>query len=384
MPVVAVSRERSARKIIGLLFLEGLLIFAGVTASFWAEEWRERRDDLDTYRHLLEEIYFNATIDESGLPIGIGSNNLALKYALELVVLDVPLSSDPPLYVRLDHVFGDATSTVNTAGYVRLSNTSLRIPYDETTVALDNAFLMLANTTATMERTNEEIGELRAAHWRSAGMISCTGESANDGSQVLMDRPYMAEIRDLLYEADRCIAEEENEARARALILQPEFRSAVRQVIDLRQQLAYGFGWQQMTLDAIQAAIETRVPDVRLPVASMELMSWPEVTTEQTERRTAMRRTGTDSWEATLDLDPGYVKFRANGDWSVNWGAPFPNIIDAPWFFFNSERIRVDDVFPAGTAHLNGMNLPVRGGTYRVTFDSRTGAYRFDPVEAGS
>jgi hypothetical protein len=42
--------------------------------------------------------------------------------------------------------------------------------------------------------------------------------------------------------------------------------------------------------------------------------------------------------------------------------------------------VRVEDVFPAGTAHLNGMNLPVRAGIYRVRFNVRTGEYTFEPA----
>lgn len=75
---------------------------------------------------------------------------------------------------------------------------------------------------------------------------------------------------------------------------------------------------------------------------------------------------------------------RATGDGRVNRAAGFPSIIDAPNVSFDSKGIRVEDVFPAGTAQLNGMNLPVRGGTCGVMFDSRTGACRFDQVEAGT
>jgi hypothetical protein len=54
------------------------------------------------------------------------------------------------------------------------------------------------------------------------------------------------------------------------------------------------------------------------------------------------------------------------------------NVIDAPGYLWSSEKVRLEDVFPSGTAHMHGMNLPVRSGTYRVTFDSRTGEYSFE------
>ena len=196
-----------------------------------------------------------------------------------------------------------------------------------------------------------------------------------------MDRAYMSEIRDLFYPEGECVTQAENEARARELLQRPEFRNAVRQVIDLRQNVAWALGLQLDVIADLKAAIELRIPDVSLPVVSMELMSWPEVTTAETERRTPMERTGPHEWEATVELTDGFIKFRANEDWSINWGAPFPHIIDAPSFLWNSDRIRVEDVFPAGEGAFNGMNLPVRAGTYHVTFNSRTGEYAFEAAE---
>ena len=136
-------------------------------------------------------------------------------------------------------------------------------------------------------------------------------------------------------------------------------------------------GGQQQILASIQAAIETRLPDVGLPIVSMELITWPMVTTVETEREVPMRQTGPHTWEAAAELTEGFIKFRANEDWSINWGAPFPDIIDAPGFLWNSDRVQVEDLFPSGTAHFSGMNLPVRAGTYRVTFNSRTREYLF-------
>ncbi|MGL2966238.1 T9SS type A sorting domain-containing protein [Flavobacterium sp. XGLA_31] len=52
----------------------------------------------------------------------------------------------------------------------------------------------------------------------------------------------------------------------------------------------------------------------------------------------------------------GEAKFRQNGAWDVNWGAPF---------------------FPVGSATLGGPNIAVTGGTYNVVFNKNTGAYSF-------
>ncbi len=147
-----------------------------------------------------------------------------------------------------------------------------------------------------------------------------------------------------------------------------------------RQVSAWLIGWQSDAIRAIKSAIETRLPDVSLPVVSMELINWPAGVPGKD--RAARRRSGPvrATRRGSTDLHGGIRKFKANDEWSINWGAPFPNIIDAPGYLWSSEQVRVEDVFPAGTAHMHGMNLPIRGGTYRVTFNSQTFEYSFEEV----
>src|SRR4029078_2528840 len=52
----------------------------------------------------------------------------------------------------------------------------------------------------------------------------------------------------------------------------------------------------------------------------------------------------------------GELKFRANHDWTVNWGS---------------------GDFPAGVGVQDGPNIPVTAGEYNITFSSFTGAYNF-------
>jgi hypothetical protein len=380
MPLALLKEGTDVRKVLGLLVLEAAVIFGGISSSFWMEEWRQQREDEDTYAHLLEEIYYNATLDRASIPISIASNNLALKDALQLTVLNNAELSDAELYDRLDHVFSYVGAAGTTAGYNRLANTSLSIPFDETMLTLDTSYEFYDGLEEGLQEIGGQIAELRAEHWRSAGMISCTGAEANDGTVILMERPYMSEIRALLYPDGECITQPDNSARARELLSRPAVRNAVRQIVDLRQNAAWLMGLQQGELEQIRAAIERRLPDVGLPIVSMELISWPLETNETTERHAPMRSTGPHTWEATAELSEGFMKFKANQDWSLNWGARFPDIIDAPRFLWNSDRVRVEDVFPAGTAHLNGMNLPVRAGIYRVRFNVRTGEYTFEPA----
>jgi hypothetical protein len=64
----------------------------------------------------------------------------------------------------------------------------------------------------------------------------------------------------------------------------------------------------------------------------------------------------------SIDLTTGEAKFRAEGAWTVNWGA-------TDW--------------PTGIGTQDGPNIPVTGGTYGVTLNSATGEYAFgDPLSS--
>jgi hypothetical protein len=64
-------------------------------------------------------------------------------------------------------------------------------------------------------------------------------------------------------------------------------------------------------------------------------------------------------WTRRVEVNNGEAKFRANNDWSVNWGG---------------------GTFPSGIATQDGPNIPVVAGEYIVTFNSTTGEYNFEEV----
>ncbi|MEP6792818.1 MAG: T9SS type A sorting domain-containing protein [Saprospiraceae bacterium] len=61
-------------------------------------------------------------------------------------------------------------------------------------------------------------------------------------------------------------------------------------------------------------------------------------------------------WKLRVVLTDGELKFRANHDWTVNWGAAD---------------------FPFGVGIRDGVNIPVTAGEYNVYFSSFTGQYAF-------
>lgn len=61
-------------------------------------------------------------------------------------------------------------------------------------------------------------------------------------------------------------------------------------------------------------------------------------------------------YSRVFTLVEGELKFRADDDWAVNWGA---------------------STFPGGIGVQNGANIPAQAGTYFITFNSLTGEYYF-------
>ncbi len=72
---------------------------------------------------------------------------------------------------------------------------------------------------------------------------------------------------------------------------------------------------------------------------------------------TDMERISDDEWRLEITLIDGFAKFRADDDWTINWGS---------------------NTFPAGTGVQGGADIPVIAGDYVVTFNSLTGEYFFD------
>lgn len=62
-------------------------------------------------------------------------------------------------------------------------------------------------------------------------------------------------------------------------------------------------------------------------------------------------------YDLLVDLTANDVKFRADDDWAINWGA---------------------STFPTGTGIQGGPNIPIsEAGRYYITFDTKNGSYNF-------
>lgn len=62
-------------------------------------------------------------------------------------------------------------------------------------------------------------------------------------------------------------------------------------------------------------------------------------------------------WTISITLTDGAAKFRADDEWTVNWGS---------------------DTYPVGVGTQDGSDIPVIAGDYLITFNSNTGDYYFE------
>ena len=62
-------------------------------------------------------------------------------------------------------------------------------------------------------------------------------------------------------------------------------------------------------------------------------------------------------WTLNITLKAGEAKFRANDDWSINWG---------------------NYTFPYGVGTQDGNNIRLPSGNYKISFNSKTGVYSFE------
>ncbi|MFN7117910.1 MAG: SusF/SusE family outer membrane protein [Saprospiraceae bacterium] len=102
----------------------------------------------------------------------------------------------------------------------------------------------------------------------------------------------------------------------------------------------------------------------RTRIYSIEFVKFPSIgiigsaTPGGWDADTDMTDKGDGTFQLLIALKDGEAKFRANDSWDTNWGG---------------------GDFPKGIGTQNGPNIPVKAGTYKVTFKPATGEYNFEP-----
>jgi len=380
-PLVEESKKPKNRW--AALALELVVIFVGITASFWVDEWREKRQDTETFNRILSQIYYDVHVDEAVLIAQAASNNEALLYTGDLVLRDKELPPADELFRQLEIVFSDVQPSPSLGGYSRLVNTPLAIPVNDVQLSLDEGFGLYLNNYNALVRKVEELRDVRASYWSNTGIVSCP-----IGVQEMPIDPRVAGALDLeaqfaparaaVQDQEECLPDPSNQQIALRAMRDPEFRLGLRRVMQIRENMAMWLARLRTRVESLRAQLETSLPDITLPVETLGLVGSATPVGWDVANALPMRRVGTHDWMLEVRLEDGEVKFAANGSYTMDWGAPRPWVARGSYMGFEEGLIAVDEFVSSGTARFKGVNIPVKAGHYQVRFNTQSGEYSFE------
>jgi hypothetical protein len=359
-----------------VFLLEILAIFIGITASLMVDDWRQRRDEVDTLEHLLEEIHANALVEQGILRMFFVGNSMEIASTLRFLY---PSSDKDNSLQTLRSIVIPPSHVDLRAGYDRLSATQFSIPLEETVIRLDEVFAQREIMVNDLSRDIFEARRVVGAFLEENNLLlGASGSSFR--AQTAVD--LINATNDLLSSDLERIISENLSAFERATESNPRFRGMIRHLLDLRYSINLRYvsliSWDEQ----IAGIVRNRIPNVSLPLQRLEIVG--SATGDDTwQKGIPLRERSNDpgTWSLDITLVDGELKFRTGADWALNWGASldFQNFSESrtDLFDFNGNP---EAVFPNGRAFLNGANIPVKAGRYRVIFDSRTFDYRFTTV----
>jgi hypothetical protein len=381
------------RKLSGLgrlrsLLLEVIAIFLGITASFAVEEWREERQDNETFRRYLEAIYYDVLREQVSLTYGVYGNNQAVATLNTLLTGEHDSIPGDRLLAMVDAAFAPWSMSPNDSSLRALMASDLSMPFDDT-------MQILTANYSTYSMMQDALQRLIADHNRTASQVSGEWGSvsnrtvmlpAPDGESLVsgrrLDRAEYAGLRQLFFDGDTFLPEQESVAKVRQFLQQAGTRQLLAQEMERVMQASDVALAIMYVSESFKSAIRTRFPDLRLSVRTLALVGsateggWAVARAVPLHRE----REGGDWWSADLTLGDGMAKFIANGDYSTSWGVkPAWAIVDPradPTHYLGDPAA----VFPSGVAMLDGQNLPIRAGRYRVRFNTHTFEYRFEAI----
>jgi len=380
-PLVEESKKPKNRW--AALALELVVIFVGITASFWVDEWREKRQDTETFNRILSQIYYDVHVDEAVLIAQAATNNEALLYAGGLVLRDEELPPADELFRQLGIVFNEIQVPPSLGGYSRLANTPLAIPVNDVQLSLDEGFGLYVNNYAALAGKVDELRNVRLSYWSSIGVVSCPNnvqEMPVDPATVdaLDLRGQLAPARAAVQDRGECLPDASNQEIALRAMGDPEFRLELRRVMQIRESMAWWLARLRTRVESIRTQLQTFLPDIALPVETLGLVGSATPVGWDVASALPMRRVGTHDWMLDVRLEDGDVKFAANGSYTMDWGAPRPWVARGSYMGFEEGLIAVDEFVPSGTAQFKGVNIPVKAGHYQVLFNTQSGEYSFE------
>jgi hypothetical protein len=371
------------------LILDVFAIFLGISASFLVEEWRQDRQDIQTFEHFLVAIYYDAEREQAVTSRIVYQNNQVIGALSVLLGKGVDALSDDELLALLNVVLQPWGQPRGDASYQALLEADLTQPLDDTMKQIHDLYAtrelffsirerLIDNHSATLAQTMGDWGLQTNApivSWDEAG-----GSLVTD---LRLDHPMYAGVRKLLEDYGEREFTRVSAERARRSLQDPANRRILQQVLH-RVIRSSDMAIAIMGTDQnIKAVVRERLPGIRLPVRSLGLVGsatragW---VLPQAEPLTPERGRN-DWWSAELTLTDGMAKFVANENYGTSWGVQYSwDVIDplAHETFYLGDP---DAVFPAGIGVLDGQNIPIRAGRYRVRFNVHTYEYAFDLLD---
>jgi len=342
-------------------FLDVLAIFIGITTSFWVEEMRSDRQRQDSLNEIIGEIRANLLTDQLRLTEILGREQECLNILSDFLADPGDDNRERLLSNKYCPLFHLSLAETNSGGYQRLLNSAQSYKFDENLFALDNLYNNMQLFDLASTKVSEDMFRL-ARMAREKFHLRQAFELRGDET---LNMPF-ADFRDLETDSD--------------------FVALLYQLRMYRLYWSNIAGSMSANIQVFLQLLEQQWPDAELPIRSLSLQGdgteAGDSSAEGWEKPTPLfrNRRKPQLWQAVVNLKDGFVKFRGNDTWDLNWGAPrakASKIVES----WSAEYANPDQVFPAGKAEFGGLNIPVEKGRYRVTFNSRTWEYRFEPVQ---
>jgi hypothetical protein len=367
------------------LLLEVFAIFLGISASFVVEEWRQDQQDLETFEHFLEAIYYDAEREQAVTKRIVYQNNQVVGALNVLLGEGAETLPDDELLGLLNVVLLPWGQLRGDASYQALLEADLRLPRDDTMQQIHDLYATRNLFFTIRERLIEDHSDaliLTMGDWGlqvNAPLVSWDEAGQSLVTDLRLDHPMFAGVRKLLQDYGEDRFTRNSAERARRSLQEPASRQVLQQVLQ-RVVRSSDMAIAVMGTDQnIKAVVRERLPDIRLPVRSLGLVGsatragWVLPRAEPL----APERGQSDWWSAEMTLTVGMAKFVANENYGTSWGVDYSwEVIDplAHETFYLGDP---DTVFPAGTGVLDGQNIPIRAGRYLVRFNTRTFEYQF-------
>ncbi|MDX1380751.1 MAG: hypothetical protein R3233_06505 [Xanthomonadales bacterium] len=371
------------------LLLEVFAIFLGISASFVVEEWRQERQDVEIFEHFLEAIYYDAAREQAVTSRIVYLNNQVVGALGVLLGPGADGLADDQLMALLNVVLQPWSQPRGDASYQALLAADLSLEHDDTMQQIHDLYATRDLFFTIRERLIEDHSRALAqamGDWglyTNAPIVSWDEAGGSLVTEPRLDHPMYAGVRKLLDDFGAAEFVRISAERARNSLRDPDSRRILNQTLQ-RVVRSSDMAIAVMGTDQnIQAVVRERLPDIRLPVRSLGLVGsatragWVLPQAEPLAPERGQR----DWWSAELTLTDGMAKFVANENYGTSWGTDYSWAVVDPLAHETFYLGDPDAVFPTGTGVLDGQNIPIRAGRYRVRFNVRTYEYAFDRLD---